>query len=123
MPDKPLPAEDQLLRLLERMRMLGPALPLPDDTDMPVTPAQLVLRGWIAASPGCRSQEVAAGLGLTPPTVSVGCAGWRKPVCWSDAPICATAVPCGCSSPIAARSCTGGCGNFGGVRRVGCWRA
>ncbi len=72
MSDEPLPAEERLLRLLERMRALGPASPPPDDADTPVTPAQLVLLDWIAASPGCRIQEVAAGLGLTPPTVSVG---------------------------------------------------
>jgi len=37
-----------------------------------VTMPQLILLDWIAASPGCGIQEIATGLGLTAPTVSVG---------------------------------------------------
>ena len=72
MADERPSAEERLLKLMDRMRMLGPASPPPDYTDTPVTPAQLVLLDWVAASPGCGIQELAAGLGLTPPTVSVG---------------------------------------------------
>ena len=40
--------------------------------DSGVTGPQLALLDWIAASPGCGIQEIATGLGLTAPTVSVG---------------------------------------------------
>jgi len=62
--------EDRLIALLHRLRLLGAESPPLDD--LQVSPAQLMLLGWIAAHPGCHVQDVAAGLGLTPPTVSVG---------------------------------------------------
>jgi MarR family transcriptional repressor of mexAB-oprM operon len=72
MSDDSATAEDRLLNLLNRLRMLGPGQPAFEDEDVPVTPSQLVLLDWVAESPGCGVQEMATGLGLTPPTVSVG---------------------------------------------------
>ena len=65
----PSSQEERLLDLLRRLRRLGTAFP--PIQDMPVTPPQLMLLGWIAEHEGCRVHDVAAGLGLTPPTVSV----------------------------------------------------
>jgi DNA-binding MarR family transcriptional regulator len=63
-------ASDRLLRLFERLRALGfGEHPLQDSK---VTIPQLALIDWIAHSPGAGIQEVADGLGLTAPTVSVG---------------------------------------------------
>ena len=62
-------APDRLLRLFELLRKLGlDQHPLQDSG---VTMPQLVLLDRVAASPGCGIQEVASGLGLTAPTVSV----------------------------------------------------
>jgi len=65
-----LPAEDRLLGLFERLRKL--ALGQHPLEDSGVTMPQLTLLDWIAATPGCGIQEIATGLGLTAPTVSVG---------------------------------------------------
>lgn len=62
-------AEDRLLGLLNRLRKLGPGLP-PFEA-VQITPSQLLLLDWIANSPGCSIQEIASGLRVTPPTVSV----------------------------------------------------
>ena len=62
-------AEDRLLALFERLRKL--ALEQNPVEDSQVTAPQLALLDWIAAAPGCGVQEVAGGLGLTAPTVSV----------------------------------------------------
>jgi len=64
------PAEERLLGLFDRLRqlMLGQH-PLEDSG---VTGPQLALLDWVAASSGCGIQEIADGLGLTAPTVSVG---------------------------------------------------
>ena len=62
--------DGRFLSLMMRVRKLGldtSALEIEA-----VTPAQITVLDWIAASPGCGVQEVADGLGLTPPTVSVG---------------------------------------------------
>ncbi|MBU0702316.1 MAG: MarR family transcriptional regulator [Chloroflexi bacterium] len=72
MADESATAETRLLDLLNRLRMLGPGQPPFQDEDVPVTPSQLVLLDWVAASPGCGVQEVATGLGVTSPTASVG---------------------------------------------------
>ncbi len=61
--------EARLIALLQRLRRLD-AEP-PPIHDVPVTPAQLMLLEWVGDQAGCRVQDVAAGLGLTPPTVSV----------------------------------------------------
>ncbi len=62
--------EDRFLHLLYRLRALGAETP-PFEA-FQVSPAQLMLLSWIADHPGCHIQNVAAGLGLTSPTVSVG---------------------------------------------------
>ena len=59
-----------LLDLFDRLRRLAFSQhPLQDSG---VTMPQLALLDWVAASPGCGVQEIADGLGLTAPTVSVG---------------------------------------------------
>lgn len=62
--------DERFLKLMMRVRKLSL------DTNVleidAVTPAQITVLDWIAATPGCGVQEVADGLGLTPPTVSVG---------------------------------------------------
>jgi len=55
---------------MDRLRKLGLGAPA-SGTGL-VSPAQMALLDWIAASNGCGVQDIAAGLGLTPPTVSVG---------------------------------------------------
>ncbi len=62
--------EERFLNLMKRVRKLG--LDTNVCMDESVTPAQVTILEWIAASPGCGVQEIADGLGLTPPTVSVG---------------------------------------------------
>jgi len=63
-------AEDRLLGLFARVRRL--ALDQNPLQESGVTMPQLALLDWIAASPGCGVREIAMGLGLTAPTVSVG---------------------------------------------------
>ena len=60
----------RLLRLLRRLREVGPGQPPPDEVG--ISPAQLSLLEWVATSPKCSLQDLAEGLDLTPPTVSVG---------------------------------------------------
>ncbi len=62
--------EERLLDLFERMRRL--ALGQHPLQGSGVTIPQLTLLDWIATAPGCGIREIAAGLGLTAPTVSVG---------------------------------------------------
>ena len=62
--------EDRLLSVFGRLRRL--ALDQNPLADSGVTGPQLALLDWIAASPGRGIQEIATGLGLTAPTVSVG---------------------------------------------------
>ncbi len=66
----PVSNEDRFLHLLYRLRALGAEAP-PFEA-FQISPAQLMLLGWIANHPGCHIQDVATGLGLTSPTVSVG---------------------------------------------------
>ena len=66
----PLLAEDRLLGLFDRLRKLAFGQhPLQDSG---VTMPQLTLLDRVALSPGCGVREIAEGLGLTAPTVSVG---------------------------------------------------
>ena len=68
--DEALPTSDRLLSLFERLRQLAFGLhPLQDSG---VTMPQLTLLDWVAESPGSGIQDIADGLGLTAPTVSVG---------------------------------------------------
>ncbi|HEY89006.1 MAG TPA: MarR family transcriptional regulator [Thermoflexia bacterium] len=65
-----LAAGEQLLDLFDRLRKLAFGQhPLQDGG---VTLPQLTLLDWLATAPGCHSQELADGLELTAPTVSVG---------------------------------------------------
>ena len=60
----------QLLNLFERLRKLTFGQhPLQDSG---VTMPQLTLLDWVAESPGSGIQDIATGLGLSAPTVSVG---------------------------------------------------
>jgi MarR family transcriptional repressor of mexAB-oprM operon len=62
-------AEERFFELMKRLRKLGlDTHPL----GAAVSPAQMSLLDWIAASPGCGVQDIADGMRLTPPTVSVG---------------------------------------------------
>ena len=71
MAGEPTPApEERLFDLMKRLRKLG--LDTHPLGDAAVSPAQMALLDWIAVSPGCCVQDIADGLGLTPPTVSVG---------------------------------------------------
>lgn len=62
--------ESQFQRLLRRLREIGPGQPPFEEVG--ISPAQLTLLEWVAAAPGCSLQDMADGLALTPPTVSVG---------------------------------------------------
>lgn len=81
MPNQPPSAATRLLGLFERLRQLTFSQhPLQDS---PVSMAQLTLLEWVAASPGCGVQQMAEGLGLSAPTVSVAVrrleeAGWLQ---------------------------------------------
>lgn len=70
MPGESTTAEERFLNLLSRLQTLGPGQPPFEEVQ--ITPAQLILLDWVAGSPGCGVQVMAAGLGLTPPTISVG---------------------------------------------------
>ena len=68
--DEALPTSDRLLSLFELLRKLAFGQhPLQDSR---VTMPQLTLLDWVAESPGSGIQDIADGLGLTAPTVSVG---------------------------------------------------
>jgi len=62
-------SEDWLRALLNRLRSLH-LLRMPSDCEL--TPSQIGMIAWIARTPGCGVLEIAAALGLTAPTVSVG---------------------------------------------------
>jgi DNA-binding MarR family transcriptional regulator len=73
--------EDRLLRLLNHMSSLPLAhAPFKEHN---LTPAQFTLLRWVTRNPGCGVLEIAKGLHLAPPTVSVGIrrlvrAGWLE---------------------------------------------
>lgn len=66
---EPLP-EERLVDLFDRLRKL--AIDQNPLRESGVTMPQLALLDWVGDRPGCGVREMAAGLGLTPPTVSVG---------------------------------------------------
>lgn len=70
MADETVTAENRFLDLLLRLRKSGPGSP--PFEDIHVTSSQYILLDWVAGSPGSGVQDIAAGLELTPPTVSVG---------------------------------------------------
>ncbi|MDO9301355.1 MAG: MarR family winged helix-turn-helix transcriptional regulator [Anaerolineales bacterium] len=61
---------ERFLQLMNRLRKLGLGNSVSGNAQ--ISPAQMALLDWVAASNGCGVQDVADGLGLTPPTVSVG---------------------------------------------------
>lgn len=61
--------EERFRELWNRLRELGPGPP--PFEQFRVTPSQFTLLDWVARHPGCGIQDVAAGLRLTAPTVSV----------------------------------------------------
>lgn len=63
-------AEERFFAVMKRVRKLG--LDTHPLENVPVSPAQMALLDFIASFPGCGVQDIANGLGLTPPTVSVG---------------------------------------------------
>ncbi len=63
-------AGEQFLNLMNRLRKLGMGGSTSGTTL--ASPSQMALLDWIAASDGCGVQDIAEGLALTPPTVSVG---------------------------------------------------
>ncbi len=63
-------AATKLMQLLRRLRAIGPGQPPFEEVG--ISSAQLALLEWVMTSPGCNLQDLADGLALTPPTVSVG---------------------------------------------------
>ena len=61
---------ERFLQLMNRLRKLG--LGNAASGNAQISPAQMSLLDWVAASHGCGVQDIADGLKLTPPTVSVG---------------------------------------------------
>ena len=68
--DAPPVTSARLLGLINRLFKL--ALDQNPLEDSGITTPQLALLDWVAACPGCSVREIADGLELTPPTVSVG---------------------------------------------------
>ncbi len=61
--------ENQMLLLLKRMSAL-PMMKPPSES--PLSMPQVTMLNWVARSPGCGVRDIAKGLHVTPPTVSVG---------------------------------------------------
>ncbi len=70
MTEKTTLAGEQFFNLMNRLRKLGMGNSA-SGTAL-ASPSQMALLDWIAVSNGCGVQDIAEGLGLTPPTVSVG---------------------------------------------------
>ena len=64
------PAEVRFAGLMKRVRRLGMDSLSPEEGA--ASPAQMTLIDWIALNPGCGVQDIADGLRLAPPTVSIG---------------------------------------------------
>jgi len=62
--------EDRLIALLKGMSGLHMGEAMLTKIDLSLS--QMALLRWVAQSPGCHVQEIADGLGLSAPTVSVG---------------------------------------------------
>lgn len=72
--------EARLLSLFRRIRSL-PVLHIPEDVDL--SPPAFFLLNWVSRSPGCGVLDIAKGMRLAPPTISVGTrrlvkAGWLE---------------------------------------------
>ena len=61
--------ENQMLVLLKRMSNL-PMMKPPSES--PLSIPQVAMLNWAARSPGCGVRDIAKGLHVTPPTISVG---------------------------------------------------
>jgi len=61
--------ENQMLALLKRMSDL-PMMKPPSES--PLSMPQAAMLNWVARSPGCGVRDIAKGLHVTPPTISVG---------------------------------------------------
>ena len=61
--------ENRMLDLLKRMSRL-PVMKPP--SEFPLSMPQVAMLNWVARSPGCGVREIAQGLHVTPPTISVG---------------------------------------------------
>ncbi len=66
-PPSPTP-EERLLKLLQRMRAI-PVLRPPQES--PLSMPQVAVLRWVAQFPGCGVRDIARGLHVTPPTISV----------------------------------------------------
>ena len=64
-----LKPENRMLDLLKRMSRL-PVMKPPSES--PLSMSQVAVLNWVARSPGCGVREIAQGLCVTPPTISVG---------------------------------------------------
>jgi DNA-binding MarR family transcriptional regulator len=70
MPAELPPPGERFFQLMSRLRNFG--VGSSESGTALVSHAQMALMDWIAASDGCGVQDIADGLNLTPPTVSVG---------------------------------------------------
>ena len=64
-----LKPENHMIDLLKRMSRL-PVMKPPSES--PLSMPQVAMLNWVARSPGCGVREIAEGLCVTPPTISVG---------------------------------------------------
>jgi len=64
-----LKPEDRIISLFQRMSAL-PMMAVPKES--PLSMPQAMLVNWVERAPGCGVLDIAKGLNLTPPTVSVG---------------------------------------------------
>ncbi len=62
-------AAEQLLSLIKRLRQLSPATPPPQAAQ--VSPSMMSIIDFVGSSPDCGVKEIARGLKLSTPTVSV----------------------------------------------------
>jgi len=69
-------AAKKFLELATRLRRLGPGTKAPKN--IPVSPAHLAFLEYIATNKGCGIQEMAEGLKLAKPTVSIGVSQLEK---------------------------------------------
>jgi DNA-binding MarR family transcriptional regulator len=60
--------EDRMMAILQRMRSMPMMMP---SKEFPLSAPQIALVSWVNHSPGCGVLDIAKGLRVTPPTVSV----------------------------------------------------
>ncbi|MBU0512564.1 MAG: MarR family transcriptional regulator [Chloroflexi bacterium] len=63
-------AADKFLNLTSRLRRLGPGIPPLEEAQ--ISPSLITLVEYVASAPGCGVQEMAKGLDLATPTISIG---------------------------------------------------